>query len=43
MGRASQDQLTRSEKVILVVVSAVGLGAAGMLIYFGVPLAMTLL
>ena len=41
--RHDRDRLTLSETVLLVAVSAIGLAAAGMLIYFGVPLAMALL
>ena len=43
MSRASQDQLTRSEAVLLMVVGVIGLGAAGMLVYFAIPLALALL
>jgi hypothetical protein len=41
--RHDRDRLTLSEAVLLVAVSAIGLAAAGMLICFGVPLAMALL
>ena len=42
-GGGEGDRLTRAEIVLLIVVGMIGLGAAGMLIYFGVPLAMALL